>query len=157
MAYNEEELEMFLKRDIVEFLDVKSQTLGSDEVDFYNEIREALLKHETEMARGILETSIDDYNEESPNNVYKGIKFNKNISIVELIKRYVEATGVKGKLSEDIASLDSSKELEKSKPSRISALDFRKVEKQQKEFDDRAKEYEFKEELSDKIKKLTQD
>jgi hypothetical protein len=159
MAYNEQEMENFLKRDMIEFLDSRRTDLATQEQekDYYEKIKQALLKRDNETACNFLEEAVEEYNDLSETNVYKQIKFNKITDVVQLIKKYLETTKETGRIAEEIAAIDKSKELETPKIARITALDYRKKEKQQKEFEAQTREYEEKEQTKTKIKKLSEE
>jgi len=153
------ELVDFIRADMIEFLDEKMISMkgGQGVKDFYDLMHDALVKHESDKARVILEQAIDDYNETPDSSVYKDIKIKRIHEIVQMGKRYLIASGDKDGLADDLKSIEESPEFEMSKPPRITALDDNKKQRQQKEFDERAKEYEQKEKLTEQIKDVTKD
>ncbi|MCC7574311.1 hypothetical protein KO361_01865 [Candidatus Woesearchaeota archaeon] len=126
---SEAELEKFLERKIIEFLDLKKSMKNTN--NEMQDFEELIKQNKITEASKILEDAIEKFNRLNPNDVYREINFNKIIEMVRIVSKLTK-NNEKNRLTEDVYMLIKSKQLEQDPTLNITVFDERK-EQERKE------------------------
>ena len=152
-----EEIEKFLERDIIEYLDkiARSNKVGEYKSEEYIEkVKENLKIKDTVTTIKILQTAIQEFNETTPNDPYKEIRLKQIIEMNQIMKKFCEKNPEATRLKHVKDLLTEELEEKQNETNHINV--FEKIEKEKKEIEKQKEEkyYLIKKKLSSHLTQI---
>ncbi|MGV8169405.1 MAG: hypothetical protein ACP5N3_05095 [Candidatus Nanoarchaeia archaeon] len=154
MAQATLDLEQYLERDIIEFLDSQKELQETTEKSSASDMLSALEINNVALASKLLEDAVQNYNKISANNIYKEIFFKKILEMYRQAKSFTTMHPQPSKLKEYVDLLTHSAELELGPPEKITAFEEKINKKEEARIRAQEKEVEFAAALLEKINKI---
>lgn len=151
------DLDQYLEKDIIEFLD-KKKDIQMNEHKNSSEMLQALEANNVALAAKLIEETVSFYNQLPISSISKDQYFNKITEMYRQAAEFLKLNPLECRLKEDIELLTNSKELDEGVIERISSLDAKISESEESKINAKKQESEFiakiDEEIKSRIEKL---